>query len=79
MTWRAISARPYAMDDEPAEQGVVVNILPGEASPRFTQCEAGAYTRSHFSSICAVLSTLQPKLSHECVLELLKLSSNVNE
>jgi hypothetical protein len=40
---------------------------------------AGAYTRSHFSSTCAPLSTASPNLSQECVLELLKLSSNVNE
>jgi len=49
-----------------------------------TTCEgwclvAGAYTRSQFSSTGALLSTVQPKLAHERVLELLKLSSNVNE
>ena len=41
--------------------------------------QAGAYTRSHFSSTGALLSTVQPNLTHECVLELLKLSSHVNE
>jgi len=39
----------------------------------------GAYTRSHFSSISAHLCTVSYNLTHECVLELLKLSSNVNE
>ena len=37
------------------------------------------YTRSQFSSTWAPLSTVQPKLIHERVLELLKLNSNVNE
>jgi hypothetical protein len=37
--------------------------------------QAGAYTRSHFSSSWAPLSTVYPKLTHECVLASLKLSS----
>jgi len=31
--------------------------------------EAGAYTRSHFSSTRPLLSTVSPKRPHECVLE----------
>jgi hypothetical protein len=40
---------------------------------------SGAYTPFSFSSTRALLSTVQPDLAHEGVLELLKLSSNVNE
>ena len=40
---------------------------------------AGAYTRSHFSSADLFCPPYNLKIIHECVLELLTLSSNVNE
>ena len=52
---------------------------PGPACPPPRCPGAGAYARSDFSSTRDLLSTIQPNLSHECVLESLKLSSNVSE
>ena len=50
------------------------------ARTRGRRCLApGAYTRLHFSSTWAFQSTVLPNLTHECVLELFKLSSNVND
>ena len=57
-------------------------MLPGQQlqlSVQRLSVTAGAYTRSDFSSASALLSTALSNLTHECLLEMLKLSSNVNE
>jgi len=58
---------------------VTVTCPRSRPRPPAAAAAAGAYTRSQFSSTRALLSTVQPDLAHERVLELLKLSSHANE
>jgi len=52
---------------------------PAAAVVRGCRPGAGAYIRSHFGTILAPLPTVCSELTHECDVEMLKLSSDVNE
>ena len=78
----ATTNRPNALDAalmRPGRLDLVLYVAPPDSAGRAAALRAGAYIRSHFSSTRALPSTIQPKLTHECLLELLKLSPNVKE